>query len=264
MTRDAAANRDRSALTDREAAILLVLLTQDQPVSNTVLKNTLGFTLTGAERRRLNDLRLVESGKVPGHGNVIFHEVTDAGWARAQQEMAPRATAPTGTVPSSFLFAIAAVIHRFVGRQRLAAGDVFRSEPPPVPTRPAAVPAAAPDSGPAVVAAGDRGTATATNGSAADAARTAAASAEDLELAIRAAYARLASGPFDWVRLALVRPLLGDAAKPGVDRVLRQMARQPDVRIVPDEDQKSLTAADHAAAVRIGDHDSHLLLIGSA
>jgi hypothetical protein len=87
---------------------------------------------------------------------------------------------------------------------------------------------------------------------------------EEIETAVRTAYTKLAAEPGDWVRLATARPLLGNAPRSDVDRVLRRMAGQPDVRIAPDEDQKSLTGADRQAAVRIGDHDCHLLLIGPA
>ncbi len=240
MTRDST-----TALTPREAAILLALLAQEQPISNTALRDRFGFTLVGKERVRLNDLGLVESGKVPGHGNALFHEVTDAGWARGRHELAPRAEPVKLTVPVGVLFAIAEGVHRFLEREDREIGEVLGVlgvvDAPTDPPRPDSPPASDPAH---EHAAEDRGGA--------------------LEAAIRTAYTRLAPAAQDWVRLADVRPLLPTAAKTQVDQVLRRMARQPDVRVVPEENQKSLTAADHAAAVRIGEHDNHLLLIGSA
>ncbi|MCM3921175.1 hypothetical protein ND748_05715 [Frankia sp. AiPs1] len=248
------------ALTAREAAILLALLAQDRPISNEELRERYRFTLVGAERRRLNELRLVESGKVPGHGNFLFHQVTDAGWARGRQELAPRPV-ETGTLPAGVFFAVAEGLHRFLERERIAIGELFRADPtgpadsPPdgsaEPTRPA--PTADPANG--NVGTNVRGNVGENVGGNVG---------ENVEAAIRAAYASLAAGPYDWVRLAKVRPLLGGTARTQVDQALRRMAREPDVRVVPDEDQKSLNAADRAAAVRIGDHDNHLLLIGPA
>ncbi|CAJ64141.1 MULTISPECIES: hypothetical protein [Frankia] len=278
--RTGSASRDRSALSAREAAILLALLAQDRPISNEELRERFRFTLVGAERRRLNELRLVESGKVPGHGNFLFHQVTDAGWARGCQELAPRPI-ETGTLPAGVFFAVAEGLHRFLEREQIAIGELFRADPPgPADSPPAsATPPALPD--PSTEPAAGTATAPSTAATAtvdaepADEARPADSGrpADDMvdedggvaiEAAIRAAYASLAAGPYDWVRLAKVRPLLGGTAKAQVDRALRRMARQPDVRVVPDEDQKSLNAADRAAAVRIGEHDNHLLLIGPA
>ncbi|EIV96191.1 hypothetical protein [Frankia sp. QA3] len=299
-TRKGSAPRDRSALTAREAAILLALLAQDRPISNEELRERFRFTLVGAERRRLNELRLVESAKVPGHGNFLFHQVTDTGWARGRQELAPRPI-ETGTLPAGVFFAVAEGLHRFLERERITIGEMFRADPSdpadspparaatPAPPDPGTEPAAGTATAPPTAT--ETATATAENaeaekaatGAAAKATRTTPAQAVgpadatgpadgavdedggvDVEAAIRAAYVSLAAGPYDWVRLAKVRPLLGGTAKAQVDRALRRMARQPDVRVVPDEDQKSLTAADRAAAVRIGEHDNHLLLIGPA
>ncbi|KJE21239.1 hypothetical protein FF36_04470 [Frankia torreyi] len=288
--RTGSASRDRSALSAREAAILLALLAQDRPISNEELRERFRFTLVGAERRRLNELRLVESGKVPGHGNFLFHQVTDAGWARGRQELAPRAI-EAGSLPTGVFFAVAEGLHRFLGRERITIGELFRADPPepadsppasattPAPPDPGTEPAAgtAPAPSTATMATADAEPADKTGPAdyarpagyarPADSGRLAEGAVDEdggvaIEAAIRAAYASLAAGPYDWVRLAKVRPLLGGTAKAQVDQALRRMARQPDVRVVPDEDQKSLNAADRAAAVRIGEHDNHLLLIG--
>ncbi|WP_019630420.1 hypothetical protein [Actinomadura atramentaria] len=83
----------------------------------------------------------------------------------------------------------------------------------------------------------------------------------DLEAGIRDAYRRLARRPQDWVLLTAVRPLLGDAPRAEVDDVLRRMERLPDVNLAPEANQRTLTAADRAAAVRVGGTDKHLLSI---
>jgi hypothetical protein len=84
----------------------------------------------------------------------------------------------------------------------------------------------------------------------------------NLEVRIRQAYAALASEPGAWVALARLRPFFGDVARADVDEALLRLSRIADVNIVPENNQKTLTDADVAAAVRIGDQDKHLLAIG--
>jgi hypothetical protein len=76
---------------------------------------------------------------------------------------------------------------------------------------------------------------------------------------IRVAYEKLASSPRAWVGLVDLRPLLGDAAKDEVDAVLKEMSRTGVARLVPESNRKALTEADHAAAVRVGGEDNHLI-----
>jgi hypothetical protein len=83
----------------------------------------------------------------------------------------------------------------------------------------------------------------------------------DLDALIRLAYRKLAKEPRDWVRLADLRPLLNGAGQSDVDGVLKTMSRARQAQLVPDPDRKSLTAADRAAAVRIGGEDNHLITI---
>jgi hypothetical protein len=82
-----------------------------------------------------------------------------------------------------------------------------------------------------------------------------------LEAQIRTAYWQLAEAPGDWVGLARVRDLLDGATAAEVDDALRRLERKPDVHIVPETDQRRLTQADRAAAVRIGSKENHLLKV---
>ncbi|GLW09922.1 hypothetical protein Misp01_50510 [Microtetraspora sp. NBRC 13810] len=84
----------------------------------------------------------------------------------------------------------------------------------------------------------------------------------DVESRIRAAYAELAERPADWVSLTKLRPRLGDVPKAEVDEALLLMNRRADVNIVPESNQKTLTAADREAAVTIGDQEKHFIAIG--
>ncbi|MCP2167246.1 hypothetical protein [Goodfellowiella coeruleoviolacea] len=82
-----------------------------------------------------------------------------------------------------------------------------------------------------------------------------------LETLIREAYRDLSVKPQDWVRLAKLRPKLNGVGKDEVDEVLLQMVRTGTTHLAPDSNRKVLTDADHAAAVRIGGEDKHLMAI---
>jgi hypothetical protein len=84
----------------------------------------------------------------------------------------------------------------------------------------------------------------------------------NLAARVRHAYAALATEPGAWLALARLRPFFADVSKADLDEALRQLERATDVNIVPEENQKALTAADVAAAVHIGGQDKHLLAIG--
>lgn len=88
-------------------------------------------------------------------------------------------------------------------------------------------------------------------------ARRAAAKAD-----IRAAVARLETGPGEWVGIADVRDELGTGhSRADVDEALRSLLDEPGVRIIPVANTKALKPRDHEAAVRIGGEDNHAILI---
>lgn len=72
-------------LSARERAVLFTLLSQARKLSNGELEALIGIRLEGRERRRLNELKLVESDK-PGRSFV--HELSDAGWQWCTDELA--------------------------------------------------------------------------------------------------------------------------------------------------------------------------------
>jgi hypothetical protein len=84
----------------------------------------------------------------------------------------------------------------------------------------------------------------------------------NLEVRVRNAYAALAAEPGAWVALARLRPFFGDVPRADLDEALRRLNRAADVNIVPESNQKILTAVDIAAAIEIGGQDKHLLAIG--
>jgi len=64
---------------------MFALLAEARQLSNPELEERVGFRLDGKERRKLNDLKLVESEK-PGRSFV--HELSDAGWQWCAAELA--------------------------------------------------------------------------------------------------------------------------------------------------------------------------------
>lgn len=84
---------------------------------------------------------------------------------------------------------------------------------------------------------------------------------EPLEDMIVRVYQELSTRPKEWVRLAQLRPKLNGAEKDEVDQTLLRMLKTELVHLSPDSDRQGLTDADHAAAIRIGKEDKHLVLI---
>jgi hypothetical protein len=84
----------------------------------------------------------------------------------------------------------------------------------------------------------------------------------NLDLRLRNAYAALAAEPRAWVALSRLRPFFGDVPKADVDEALRRLSRAADVNLVPENNQKTLTDADRAAALHLGGQEKHLLAIG--
>jgi hypothetical protein len=85
--------------------------------------------------------------------------------------------------------------------------------------------------------------------------------AGDLESLIRQVYLDLGDGYQDWVRLAKVRPRLDGADRGEVDETLLKMVKDGDTHLVAGANRKVLTDDDHAAAIRIGGEDKHLMAI---
>jgi hypothetical protein len=79
---------------------------------------------------------------------------------------------------------------------------------------------------------------------------------------IREAYRALAGSPGGWVSIADIRRKLSDAGPDELDAALRLLERAPDVNIVPQSNQKALSAEDDRAAVTIGGQRKHFLAIG--
>lgn len=77
---------------------------------------------------------------------------------------------------------------------------------------------------------------------------------------IAAAVREVDATPGEWVSLTDVRPKLG-GTRAEQDAALLHAARSRQIKIIPEENQKTLTTADRAAAVNIGGEPHHVLMI---
>jgi hypothetical protein len=73
-------------LTPRERAVLFALMAEARELTNRELYDVARVRLDGASRRRLNELKLVESRKEKG--NLLVHELSEPGWAWCRAELA--------------------------------------------------------------------------------------------------------------------------------------------------------------------------------
>ncbi len=228
---------------------LLILMAEDREMSNPELKEKYGVTITGKERTTLNEGRFVTSRRT---GRSFSHVLTDKGWHHASELVRDGISAPGTGFAAAAVKALVGNLQRHIARSENSLAEIFGREEDLVPANveepaaepPAFEPAAAP------VAIAETPTA---NVSASD----------DIETMIRKAYAQLADKPNAWVSLTRLRPLLADAPRDEVDATFRRMIGLPDVRLVPESNQKMLTDEDRNAAVVIGDQAKHLILIGA-
>ncbi|HEY2241791.1 MAG TPA: hypothetical protein VGI21_23505 [Streptosporangiaceae bacterium] len=210
-------------LSVKERAVLFTLLAEAREMSNPELEERFGFRLDGKERRKLNDLKLVESTRPD---RAFVHELTDAGWRWCADEL----SAGPGPNPSSMERALYAVFNQF-GRylqgtdQRLA--DIFNLR-------------YAKQS-----ADGDQQSGT----------------ARDAGAAILAAYAALAAKPGEFVKLSALRERLADVSRADTDAALGQLYRDQRINLIPQSNQRALTANDRASALRLGGEEKHMLSV---
>ncbi len=212
----------RDDLTVRQRAVLFALLGEARQVANPELEQLIGVRLDGAERRDLNDRRLVESTRA---GRAFAHELSDAGWRWCAQELA---AAPTGRGSSleRAHYRVFAVFARYLDAAGLSLADI-----------------ACPTS--------DAPASTAAN----------AASAADLTATIETGYRSLAATAGEFVSLRELRLRLADRTRPDVDAALAALFTAQRINLIPQSNQRALSDADREAALRIGGECKHLISI---
>jgi hypothetical protein len=86
---------------------------------------------------------------------------------------------------------------------------------------------------------------------------TATTTTTDLQGQIIDAYWDLTSGAGEFVSLTRILRVVGPVEHADFNEAVRLLNRRPDVNVVPESNQKILTAEDRAAAVVIGDQAKH-------
>ena len=154
-------------------------------------------------------------------GRTFAHRLTDRGWAWCEQEIGAKTPPPPRPLSTlcSALYVVLGGFDEFLRRRNLRLADVF-------------------DSASEAPAGSGRG--------------------GYLETLIRVPYRELVKEPRGWVGLVDLRPKLGAPAAE-VDAVLKELSRTGKVHLVPEDNRKALTAADHEAAIRIGGEDNHFV-----
>ena len=100
--------------------MLFALLSAARKVSNAELQALIGTRLVGKERRKLNELKLVESEK---RGRWFVHELSDAGWRWCAEELAAgQEGRPTSLERSLYL--VLGMFERYMTAARLSLADV--------------------------------------------------------------------------------------------------------------------------------------------
>ncbi|MGH3280480.1 MAG: hypothetical protein ACRDNW_15265 [Trebonia sp.] len=210
----------------RERAVLFALLAAARKVSNSELETQIGMRLTGRERRRLNDLKLVESARA---GREFEHELSDGGWRWCADELAA-GPAGRGTILERSLYLTLGMFERYTTAARLSLADVAALD---IKARP-------------------RGR---------HKRRDTAEGDGDLSVRVAAAYQALAPAPGEFVKLRELRDRLGDIPRLTLDGALTTMFSAQCVNLVPQSNQQALTAADREAALRLGGEQKHLISI---
>ena len=213
----------RDDLTVRQRAVLFALLGEARQVANPELEQLIGVRLDGAERRDLNDRRLVESTRA---GRAFAHELSDAGWRWCAQELA---AAPTGRGSSleRAHYRVFAVFARYLDAAGLSLADIVR-----------------PEAEAEAEAKAEAGTAEA-----------------DLTACIEAGYRSLALGSGDFVSLRELRRRLPGRSRPDVDAALAALFTAQRINLIPQSNQRALSDADREAALLIGGECKHLISI---
>jgi hypothetical protein len=210
-------------LSARERAALFALLASARKLANSELEAQIGMRLEGKERRKLNDLKLVESEKP---GREFVHELSDAGWRWCADELAAGLTG-RGTILERSLYLALGMFERYTSAARLSLADVATLD---VKARP-------------------RGR---------HKRRDTAEGDGDLTARVTAAYQALAPASGEFIKLGELREHLADIPRSALDAALVTMFTAQRVNLIPQSNQQALTEADREAALRLGGEHKHL------
>lgn len=208
-----------------ERSALLALMTFVDKASNPDIRARYHFTIDKKVREQLVDDGFITAYQAKELRGAFVHELTEKGWRQCRDELA--ADAPKGAWKADrLLCGVLRCVDAFMIRSRLEMADVF-------------VPNGVPEGSPAPAV-------------------------SDVDEQIQSAYASLVSRPGGWVSLTRLRGALSQVSRRDLDEALLRLDLQPQIYLISEANQKTLTAADREAAIRIGGEDKHLLSIERA
>ncbi len=214
----------------RERCAMIALMALNRTVDNAELDKKYKLGLSKQERERLNKDGLVLSQE--GKRRSFSHELTDKGWAWVSSELSGSVPARAGSAGGA-LYALMNGLATALKTQDRTLAELFAGLPRK--EQPTQVRKEEPKE--------------------VREEQTKASLAEQ----ITRAYRRLAKQPRDWVYLRDLRPLIDGAAKAEVDSALHKMYHDKRINLTLVENQKTLTAADRQASIRLGVSDMHLI-----
>jgi hypothetical protein len=116
-------------LTIPQTAVMITLMGEGRPLSNTEMKETHGLVLDGKNRRRLLELGYVTSTRTKGNAPFV-NELTDAGWRWCHDELS--AGRPRSSREESLgkaLYAVLGGLARYLEHVGKAPAEIFYIEP---------------------------------------------------------------------------------------------------------------------------------------
>jgi hypothetical protein len=205
-----------------ERSALIALMTIVKEATNNDVHEAYHFKIDKNVRERLIELGYITAHPVKELRGAYLHELTEEGWRHCREEFA--ADVPTKAPKADRL--LSGVLHRleeFMNRSHVEIADVF-APPDTDDTESAQVP-------------------------------------ESVDEKIRSLYNGFAARPGAWVSLSRLRDALSEISRDEIDEALLRLDLQPQVYLISEANQKTLSPADRKAAIHIGGEDKHLLSI---
>jgi hypothetical protein len=113
----------------KQRAVMITLMGEGRPLSNTEMAEAHGLVLDGRDRRRLNELGYVESTRDGGRAPFV-HELTDAGWQWCRTELtAGRPRSSREESLGKALYAVLSGLARYLDHVGKGPADVFHVVP---------------------------------------------------------------------------------------------------------------------------------------
>ena len=207
-----------------ERGVLFTLMAEARAVPNVELVDRFSLSLKRPSRDKLRSHGLIEVGSSKDaitRRSRLTLELTEAGWGWASKMMT--SALPPRHMGQGPLYAVLNNLSRFMKRQRLIPAEVFgRTNEPDVEQNRGEPP---------------------------------------LEEQVRRAYQAIARRPGDWVQLADLRERLPSVPRDSLDAELTRLFSEREVHLVPNENNKAVTARDRAAALRVGSNQHNMIAV---